>query len=93
MESNPESRQYHAIWKRLKTDHIVSVTAPRPLHSRIIKAVIKEKWMDLGYKIQLDGKVAVLSHTRKNAILTFYLDLKPEILDLRSKKSITPGDF
>ena len=93
MESDPESRQYYPIWSRLKQDGKVSVTAPRPLHPRIIKAVKKEKWLDIGYKIQLEGRIAILSHVRSNSILTFFLEVKPHTLDLRVKKSITTGDF
>lgn len=73
-------RQYETIWHRLKNlpaneaEKVgVSVAAPRPLHGRIIKAVTKEKWKDLGYKILLDDKRAILSHSRQNAIITFYL--------------------
>ena len=74
-------RQYEEIWSRLKelpakeaAEVGISVTAPRVIHARIIKAVTKEKWKDLGYKILLDDKRAVLTHYRKNAIITFYLN-------------------
>ena len=93
MESNPELRQYNPIWKQLKQSGKVSVTAPRPLHARIIKAVKKEKWLDIGFKIQLDGKIAVLSHARSNSILTFFLEIKPHTLDMRVTKKITPEQF
>ena len=69
------SRYYYAIWKRLKEHKSVSVTAPRPLHKRIVKAVKKEKWMDVGYKLQIEPRKAVLSHGSKNSVLTFYLTL------------------
>lgn len=68
------SRQYAPIWNKLKTDKKVSVTAPRPFHARIIKAVKKEKWMDIGYKLTIEPRKAKLSHTRSGSILTFYLD-------------------
>lgn len=76
----PLIRFYQPIWERLKSMPPreastigVSITANRLLHPRIIKAVTKEKWMDIGFKILLDDKRAVLSHVRKNAVLTFYL--------------------
>jgi hypothetical protein len=69
------------------------VTAPRPLHARIIKAVKKEKWLDVGFKLEIEGKIAILSHARQNSILTFFLDIKPHTLDFRVKKSITERDF
>ena len=93
MEAQPELRQYYNIWKQLKTSGKVSITAPKPLHRRIVKAVKKEKCLDIGYKLQLEGKTAILSHITQNSIITFYLDIKSHTLDLRVKKSITPGDF
>jgi hypothetical protein len=51
----------------------VSITAPRALHRRIIKAVKKEKWMDIAYKLEIEPRVAVLSHSQRNSILTFNL--------------------
>lgn len=73
-------RQYEPIWKKLKSMPLeeaskkgVSVTANRVLHPRILKAVVKEKWLDLGYKIQMEPRKMVLEHTRKNAVITFYL--------------------
>ncbi len=73
-------RFYEPIWIKLKSmppseasSIGVSITANRLLHPRIIKAVIKEKWMDLGFKLQLDDKTAKLSYTRKHAVITFYL--------------------
>lgn len=43
-------RQYAPIWEALKNNYTVAIVAPIPLHARIIKAVIKEKFMDDGYK-------------------------------------------
>lgn len=76
------SRQYQPIWDKLKRlpSHEaraigVSVTANRRLHGRIIKAVTKEKWLDLAYKLEKDPVKTILSHSSKGAILTFYLDI------------------
>jgi hypothetical protein len=49
-------RKYEPIWNRLKSKdttgkHIVVVGAPEPMHSRIIKGVLKEKNKDLGFKL------------------------------------------
>jgi hypothetical protein len=73
MESNPHSRKYYPIWERLKKEKQVSIAVPRPLHARVIKAVIKEKWMDVGYKIQIQPKKATLSYVRKASTITFFL--------------------
>ena len=89
MEACPETRQYYAIWAKLKelprphaSTFGVSISAPRALHKRIIKAVKKEKWMDLGFKISQEPRTVTLSHTRNASILTFYLTY-----------TLTPEDF
>lgn len=73
-------RQYEQIWLKLKalskedaSIKGVSLTAPRALHRRIIKAVKKEKWLDVGYKLKIEPREATLIHTKNNSILTFYL--------------------
>ena len=68
-------REYQPIWEKLKRDKVAQVTANRLLHPRIIKAVKKEKWMDIGFKISIDPRKAVISHTIKNSIITFKLNL------------------
>jgi hypothetical protein len=82
-------RQYEPIWVKLKSmpqseahEKGVSITAPRALHRRIIKAVKKEKWMDIAYKLEIEPRVAVLSHSQRNSILTFRLSF-----------SLIPSDF
>lgn len=85
-------RQYQLIWWKLKTlsrhdaeTKGISVTAPRPLHRRIIKAVKKEKWMDMSYKLILqetEQRTAVLHTVQRNSILTFLLSF-----------TLTPEDF
>ena len=74
------TRQYEPIWLKLKSmppreaETIgVSIIANRLLHARIIKAVIKEKWMDIGFKIELDDRRARLDYVKKNSEITFYL--------------------
>lgn len=76
----PVARFYQPIWDKLKSMPPkeastigVSITANRLLHPRIIKAVIKEKWMDIGFKIQLDDRKARLDFVTKHSTITFYL--------------------
>lgn len=75
-------RQYEPIWQKLKSLPFheaktfgVSVTANRRLHPRIVKAVTKEKWLDLPYKLKLDPHKTIMYHVSKGSILTFYLEL------------------
>jgi hypothetical protein len=69
--------EYDPLWNALKASNEkpkrVSITANRLLHSRIVKAVKKRKWLDLGYKLEIHPRIATLSHTRSGSILTFYL--------------------
>lgn len=73
------SRQYYPIWKQLKLDHEVRVAVPRPLHARVIKAVTKEKWMDIEYKYQLmelqDCRSELVTLVSNN-IITFRLEIR-----------------
>jgi len=46
------SRKYFSIWNTLKNSGACAIAAPVQLHPRIIKAVIKEKYMDTGFKLQ-----------------------------------------
>ena len=73
MEADPEHRQYNPIWARLKQYKRVQIAAPRPLHKRIIKAVQKEKYMDIGYKLLIEPATSYLHHHRTHSVITFYL--------------------
>jgi hypothetical protein len=64
-------RYYEAIWEDIKKKEVVRITAPKPLHRRIVKAVIKEKWLDYAYKLELDNYTAILTHSISNSIITF----------------------
>jgi len=64
---------YDPIWFKLKRDRVVSITANRLLHPRIIKAVTKRKWLDIGYKLQCDPLYAKLHVSRKGSVITFSL--------------------
>jgi hypothetical protein len=68
-------RQYEPVWLELKRKRTARVTAVRNLHPRIIKAVTKEKWKDLAFKVELDPYVATLGYTIKHSIITFTLSL------------------
>lgn len=69
---------YSPIWEKLKQDKVVSITTNRRLHSRIIKAVIKRKWLDLGYKLKIAPKTAIITTSHNNSILTFHLEHYPK---------------
>lgn len=72
-------RQYEPVWNELKAKKIARITAHRALHPRIIKAVIKEKWMDVGYKIEIEPYYATLSYEIEHAIVTFKLTVRCDL--------------
>ena len=91
-------RYYYPIWSKLKAlpkeealNTGISITAPVTLHSRIIKAVGKEKWMDFGYKILLkeqDDQQAILFFKREHAKITFFLRFTIGIKDLSNESNV-----
>lgn len=89
-------RLYQPIWDRLKSlpqkeakEKGITITAPSALHPRIIKAVKKEKWMDIGYKMMLlenEDKEATLVPIRRTSMITFKLVFSIGIKDLGGSK-------
>lgn len=77
-------RKYQPIWQVLKDKSICEVAAHTNLHRRIIKAVIKEKYNDLKFKLFLadKGKRAILEHTKKHNVITFTLVISIGVGDL-----------
>lgn len=49
-------RKYQSIWEQLKLKGICVITADPVLHARIKKAVTKEKYNDVVYKVEWDMK-------------------------------------
>jgi len=47
-------RKYEGLWIQLKTTGTVTVAANPKLHARLKKAVTKEKYNDIAYKISWD---------------------------------------
>lgn len=77
-------RLYQPIWEQLKQKHKCDIAAPKAYHKRIKKAVIKEKDMDLGFKVLLaeEAKSATLQIESKDGILSFKLNFSIGITDL-----------
>lgn len=87
-------RQYEPIWEQLKKllkappnerAKGVSIIANRLHHPRIIKAVVKEKWSDAGFRAVHLPRIARLAYTQQQSKLTFYLEL--------TVNSLTKEDF
>lgn len=70
-----QQSKYAPIWEKLKTERKVSVAVPRPLHKRIIKAVIKRKDEDVAHKYLLGerGIKAKLHYDIQDSIIHFTL--------------------
>lgn len=74
---------YDPIWDTLKANLTASVVVNRHHHARIIKAVKKRKWLDLGFKLRIEPQIATLSHVRSGNTITFYLHLHQDLNRLR----------
>ena len=76
-------RKYQPVWEQIKTSGICELSAHRLHHPRIIKAVTKEKDMDILYKLENSELspplVALMRSYRKGSIITFTLTLSPLI--------------
>ena len=68
-------RKYQGIWERIKKNKTCSVSAPRAVHRRIIKAVVKEKDKDLVFKLECSERHtrAILFSSRNGLVITFTL--------------------
>ena len=49
-------RKYESIWIKLKLEKVCEVMAHPSVHRRIIKAVAKEKYGDVAYKVLWDAE-------------------------------------
>lgn len=68
-------RQYEPIWNALKSGRICAITANPALHPRIVKAVVKEKYQDVGWKMQMadDYCKSKIWYQIKGTVITFRL--------------------
>jgi hypothetical protein len=71
-------RMYEPAWLQLKTKGKVRLAAPPGLHRRIVKAITKEKDMDLGFKMDMLGKFlrVYLQHRSENGVIHLWLEYK-----------------
>jgi hypothetical protein len=76
-------RQYEPIWIQIKQNLKCEISAHKAHHRRIVKAVTKEKDMDLGYKLELSElnppKHALMYSKSKGAVITFTLKINETI--------------
>lgn len=76
-------RQYEPIWLQIKTEFKCDISTHRAYHRRVIKAVTKEKDMDLGYKLECTERdppvQALMSSSRSGSIIKFRLTIVPLI--------------
>lgn len=89
MEGN---RLYYPAWHQLKTNPTepLKIAAPKRSHARIIKAITKEKWLDVTYKLQLsqEGKYAILRSKCDHNMITFTLRISVGLDDLGFKTNV-----
>lgn len=77
------SRHYEPVWEKIKLTGYCEISAHRAYHMRIKKAVVKEKDMDLFYKMQglesIPPVVAKLKSKQKGSVISFTLVIGPLI--------------
>lgn len=81
-------RKYEEIWLRIKRskNHKIIIEVHPALYSRVIKAVIKEKHMDLGTKVINDMdtlRLEILKNTPKLGNITFILHQRLGLEDMK----------
>jgi hypothetical protein len=71
-------RQYQPIWLALKKHKTISVYSPPHLHARLIKAVIKEKYMDDRFKKKEGWRKMWLTYSINSETneVTFFLNYR-----------------
>lgn len=86
-------RTYQGIWEKLKTNknNTVRVAAPKAIHRRIKKAVIKEKDQDILYKLVLQEsfKKTILRTVSETNILIFTLVFHDDLKSTTAKDLFT----
>lgn len=77
-------RKYQPAWEKLKAEKIVKIAAHPLVHARILKAIIKEKDIDLVFKLTMaeDCRRVRISHKSKSGELILYLNFSIGISDL-----------
>jgi len=74
--SNTRLRQYQPIWLALKKHKTVTVRAPKHTHKRLVKAVVKEKWLDDQFKNKEGWRMMWLSYVIHEDEVTFTISYK-----------------
>lgn len=79
-------RKYYPIWQELKKKKRVVVIHPPHLHARIIKAVLKERTMDTGFRFELSEANSCAK------VLTSVNPDTPNMITFRLKFYLDPTD-
>lgn len=84
MSARPKLREYQPIWEAIKSQGKTRLSVPIPFQPRVRKAVLKEKYNDLGYKVLLAErhKIARLEIETRGAMMIFTLIVSLGIGDI-----------
>ena len=77
-------RFYEPIWIKLKAEHKAKLAAPKELHRRIVKAVMKERTSDLAFRLHLsdEQKKCWIQYSSDGNLLKFELKFSIGLSDL-----------
>ena len=83
MNQKPK-RLYEPIWDQLKLTQFCATEVPKHLHARVLKAVTKEKNIDVAFKDLMDShnRTFVLETRIENKIMIFRLVARFGVQDL-----------
>jgi len=81
-------RQYQSIWVQIKKDGHCTVAVHPKLHKRVVKAVRKEKWKDIAYKVEWD-----IAGYMPPELLATGDDSNPNLLHFKLIKQITVSEL
>lgn len=75
-------RQYEPAWIELKKKGKVRLAVPKGLHRRVVKAILKEKYMDAGYRLlMLESKIRLrIEYVCEHNVITLELKKIPTFL-------------
>jgi len=84
------ARQYEPAWIELKKKGMIRLAVPAGLHRRVIKAILKEKYLDVGYRFEmLEQRVRLrIEYRSQGNVVYMYLIKSPTFLS-----SITAADL
>lgn len=82
-----ELRQYQPIWEYLKQHGSCKVLTSTTQVARLVKAVTKEKYMDIAFKVHYDARLTATSELSDNPLESYVTFRLTKISRQRSEEA------